>query len=107
MKVIKLSVFAKKQDCEQGDYLTFAYYEHLSTGITADFEIEDTEILTHIGSETTYDNRSYKELNIKREDLAKTTFMFKALSKGTTLLIIRKYFEAKLEEEYYFRITVV
>ena len=54
---------------------------------------------------TLKDGKALKD-NFKILNSARTTFKFKALMKGTTLLIIRKYFRFELEAEYTFRINI-
>jgi len=101
MKVIALSPSTKDVHIISGTKLTYSYQEHLSMGYTADFEIEDIGVLQHIGSETNFEQ---KQLN--RNDAATTTFIFEAISQGTTLLLIHNYFRSELEKEYQFRVTV-
>lgn len=108
MKVVKLSPSKKEYHAQSGDLYTFAYNEHVSVGYTADFEIENQEVLGHHNTDTAYQHpERLKDPKITGADSATTTFTFEAREKGTTLLFIRKYFRFELEEEFQFRITVV
>lgn len=106
MAIFKLSPIKKELDLEKGDQITYTYSEHLSVGVTADFEIENALVLKHLETDTAYLNPEKMEEGMTGGDAANTTFVFEAISEGTTLLIIRKYFRSELEEEYTFRINV-
>lgn len=107
MKLIQLSSESKILHIEKGDRLLFTYTEHVSVGYTADFEIEDLSVLRHLETTTVYDHpEMLDDPMITGADEAKTTFLFEALSEGTTLLLISKYFRFEVEESLSFRIHV-
>jgi hypothetical protein len=106
MKVVNLSAFKKEIRLELGDRCDFTYNEHVSVGYTADFEIENEEVLSHLETNTTYQYPKKINAGMTGADAAETTFSFIAKAKGTTLLFVRKYFRFDLEEEFQFRIIV-
>ena len=106
MKIVKLSPGKKEFFLEKGDQCVFTYYEHVSVGYTAEFEIENSEILNHLETNTQYEDIERLKTKIAGGDAAQTTFTFEIQAKGTSLLIIRKYFRFDLEEEFRFRIIV-
>jgi hypothetical protein len=106
MTIIKLDPLNKELNITKNDQLTFSYREHVSVGYTADFEIENNLVLEHTETETEYKHPERMKEGMTGGDSARTTFKFKALMKGTTLLIIRKYFRFELEAEYTFRINI-
>ncbi|MCO4820727.1 MAG: hypothetical protein KC469_01575 [Flavobacteriaceae bacterium] len=106
MKVVKLSPLEKEIHLKIGDKCTFTYHEHVSVGYTAEFEIENAEVLGHMETNTKYENAERMKSGMTGGDAAQTTFTFNSKLEGTTLLFIRKYFRFDLEEEYQFRIFV-
>lgn len=106
MKVVKLSPLEKEIHLKIGDQCTFTYNEHVSVGYTAEFEIEDSEILGHLETNTQYSHPERMKTGMTGGDAAKTTFSFEARELGTSLLFIRKFFRFDLEEEFQFRIIV-
>lgn len=107
MKKIKLLPSVTDIKAEVGDELAYVYYEHISVGYMADFDIEDESVVRHKGSETIYEQpERMNEPGITGADAAQTTIYFEAMVKGTTLLIIRNLFRMDIESEYRFRITV-
>ncbi len=93
---------------EVGDEFTYSFNEHVSVGFMAEFDIEDESVLRHKGTNTNYETpERMEEPGITGADSAQTTFYFEAISKGTTLLIIRNLFRMDVESEYRFRITVI
>ena len=106
MKVVKLSPLEKEIYLETGDCCTFSYYEHVSVGYTADFEIENLEVLGHLETNTKYEDPERMKTGMTGGDAAQTTFTFEGKESGTSLLIIRKYFRFDLEEEFRFRVTI-
>lgn len=108
MKVVKLSPLEKEYHAQSGDQFTFSYNEHVSVGYTADFDIENQEIVRHLKTDTVYEHpERLEDPQITGADSATTTFIFEAREKGTTLLFIQKYFRFELEEKFQFRITVI
>lgn len=85
--------------------LTYSYQEHLFVGDITDFEIEDTGVLQLIGSETNFEQKQFDK-DVSVNDGVITTFIFKAIRQGTTLLFIQQYFRSELEKEYQFRVAV-
>ena len=106
MKVVKLSPLEKEIYLEKGDHCTFSYYEHVSVGYTADFEIEDLEVLEHLETNTKYEDPERMKDGMTGGDAAQTTFTFGAKDIGTSLLLIHKYFRFDLEEEFQFRVII-
>ena len=107
MKKIPLVPSATDLKAEIGDELAYVFYEHVSVGYMAEFDIEDESVVRHKGSETIYEQpERMNEPGITGADAAQTTFYFEAMAKGTTLLIIRNIFRMDIESEYRFRITV-
>lgn len=106
MQIITLSPFEQELNVKKNDQLKYSYTEHVSVGYTADFEIENQEILIHLETDTAYRYPEKMKEGMTGGDAANTTFTFGAIAEGTTLLIIRKYYRSELETEYRFRINI-
>ena len=107
MKSIRLSPLTYEVVAEIGDEFYYEFKEHLTAGCSAEFEIEDDSVIQHKNTETVYDHvRSEKDSDKNYSDMVSTTFLFKAVSKGTSILLIKNLFNFILESEYRFRIKV-
>lgn len=90
-----------------GDKISYSFYEHISVGFWAEFEIEDEDVIRHSGTNTTYDTpERMKEPGLTGADAARTSFFFEAIAVGTSMLIFRNIFRGNIETEYRFRITI-
>ncbi len=108
MEVIKIESSDKEFNIKQGEQLSYSFQEHISVGYTGDFEIEDLDVLTHIQTDTRYAYpEKMQDPQITGADAATTTFVFEGQKTGTTLLIIKKYYRSRLEEELRFRVNVI
>lgn len=103
MKSIKLSPSTYELVTESGDEFYYEFKEHLTAGYSAEFEIEDESVIQHKNTETVY---GQSESDKNYPDMVSTTFSFKAVSKGTSILLIKNLFNFILESEYRFRIKV-
>lgn len=106
MEIIKLSPLNEELNITKADQLEFSYREHISVGYTAEFEIENQEILIHQKTDIVYKSPERMKEGMTGGDAATATFRFKAIAIGKTLLTIRKYFRGELETEYTFRINI-
>jgi hypothetical protein len=107
MKSIRLSPLTYDVVAEIGDEFYYEFKEHLIAGFSAEFEIEDESVIQHKNTETVYEHSGENKASDKNQpDMVSTTFSFKAVSKGTSILLIKNLFNFILESEYRFRIKV-
>ena len=86
---------------------TYKFSLHASVGITAEYFISDENILQYIDSKVKYHHPERMKYGMTGGDSATGTFIFKAIKKGETELIIKHLFRGDLEKEIRIKITVI
>ena len=90
-----------------GETVWYGFHRHGSVGEDAEFEIENTEILKHVNTETVYLHPEHmKKPGWTGGDAERGKWFFKAINSGATKLTVRILFRFDVESECTMSITV-
>ncbi|MHA1575719.1 MAG: hypothetical protein ACTSU3_00015 [Candidatus Thorarchaeota archaeon] len=90
-----------------GETFTCKFHRHGSVGEDAEFDIEDTSIISHEDTETEYTHPEHmKKPGWTGGDAERGLWVFKALKKGRTKLTVRVLFRFDVESEHFVDIEV-
>ena len=90
-----------------GDNFTCKFHRHGSVGEDAEFEIEDTSIISHEKTDTEYLHPEHmKKPGWTGGDAERGYWFFQALKKGKTKLTVKVLFRFKVESEHVVDIEV-
>jgi hypothetical protein len=89
-----------------GDEFYYQFHRHGSVGEDVEFHINDDQIIEHIKTETRYLHPEKMKPGWTGGDAERGHWFFKAVRKGTTILLIRALFRFDVESECAIEIIV-
>ena len=89
-----------------GDMFFYEFYRHESVGKEVEFQIGDTQIVSHVDTRKEYVHPENMKPGWTGGDLQKGQWLFRANALGITPVVIRSVFRGRLESECRIDITV-